>query len=198
MKTTLLLALSDRRVRSALAAALRAIREPELSVYILSDPFALVDTLKDLRPDIVIASCNVCSPVLADTVREVAGLSKCLFVPYCDTASDLVLAERSDAHLTGEESDKELADLLDALIHAETKEEEEESAEELTPRERDVIIGVVKGKTNKEIADELFISPNTVTTHRRNIVKKLDIHSASGLTVYAIMNKLVSLDEIEI
>ena len=52
--------------------------------------------------------------------------------------------------------------------------------------------------TNKEIADELFISPNTVTTHRRNIVKKLDIHSASGLTVYAIMNKLVSLQDIEI
>ena len=69
---------------------------------------------------------------------------------------------------------------------------------ELTPRERDIIIGVVKGMTNKEIADELFISPNTVTTHRRNIVKKLDIHSASGLTVYAIMNKLVSLQDIEI
>ena len=89
-----------------------------------------------------------------------------------------------------------MIDLISALLTAE--EGEREVAEELTPRERDIVIGVVKGLTNKEIADKLFISVNTVTTHRRNIVKKLDIHSASGLTVYAIMNKLVSLEEIKI
>lgn len=89
-----------------------------------------------------------------------------------------------------------MIDLISALLTAE--EGEREVAEELTPRERDIVIGVVKGMTNKEIADKLFISVNTVTTHRRNIVKKLDIHSASGLTVYAIMNKLVSLEEIKI
>ncbi|WP_308586608.1 LuxR C-terminal-related transcriptional regulator, partial [uncultured Porphyromonas sp.] len=50
--------------------------------------------------------------------------------------------------------------------------------------------------TNKEIAEELFLSTHTVITHRRNIAKKLQIHSPSGLTIYAIMNKLVNLDEI--
>lgn len=71
------------------------------------------------------------------------------------------------------------------------KKEEEQI---LTPREKEVVIAVVKGMTNKEIADELCLS--THTTHRRNIARKLDIHSLSGLTIYAIMNKLIELDEI--
>lgn len=195
MKTTLLLALSDRRVQRALSAVLQETKEPDLTVYTLSDPFCFVDKIKELRPDIVIVSCNICSPPLVETVRTTAGIPACRFVHYCDTTSDEILSERSDGHMSSDDSDREVIDLIASLVSAEEKEEE---AQELTPREREVIIGVVKGMTNKEIADELFISPNTVTTHRRNIVKKLDIHSASGLTVYAIMNKLVSLQDIEI
>ena len=57
---------------------------------------------------------------------------------------------------------------------------------------------MVKGLTNKEIADALFISVHTVITHRRNIARKLEIHSATGLTIYAIMNHIVDLSEIKI
>jgi regulator of cell morphogenesis and NO signaling len=45
--------------------------------------------------------------------------------------------------------------------------------------------------SNKEIANQLFISVNTVITHRRNIVRKLQIHSLAGLTIYAIANNLI-------
>ena len=62
-------------------------------------------------------------------------------------------------------------------------------------RERDVIVALVQGMSNKEIADHLCISTNTVITHRRNIAKKLQIHSPAGLTIYAIVNKLVSIDQ---
>ena len=55
---------------------------------------------------------------------------------------------------------------------------------------------MVKGMTNKQTADALCISPHTVVTHRRNIAAKLQIHSAAGLTIYAIVNKLVDLSEI--
>ncbi|MBQ9313310.1 MAG: helix-turn-helix transcriptional regulator [Bacteroidales bacterium] len=75
--------------------------------------------------------------------------------------------------------------------------EEEVFSEQLTEREKELITYVVKGLTNKEIADKLFISVNTVTTHRRNIAKKLDIHSPSGLTIYAIVNKLVDIKDIK-
>lgn len=68
-----------------------------------------------------------------------------------------------------------------------------DNGEALSDREKEVVIGVVQGMTNKEIADKLFIAPNTVITHRRNIAKKLQIHSIAGLTIYAIVNKLVEL-----
>ena len=50
--------------------------------------------------------------------------------------------------------------------------------------------------SNKEIADRLCLSINTVTTHRRNIARKLQIHSPAGITIYAIVNKLVTLEEV--
>lgn len=73
----------------------------------------------------------------------------------------------------------------------------EAKTEALSARERDVIVCVVKGLTNKQIADELCISTHTVITHRRNIASKLQIHSAAGLTIYAIVNKLVDLSQIK-
>lgn len=71
------------------------------------------------------------------------------------------------------------------------------SSEILSEREKDVVIGVVQGLTNKEIADKLFIATNTVITHRRNIAKKLQIHSTAGLTIYAIVNRLVNLSDVK-
>ena len=73
-----------------------------------------------------------------------------------------------------------------------------EVKEILSQREKDVIICVVKEMTNKAIADKLSISINTVTTHRRNIAKKLNIHSSAGLTIYAIMNQLVDIKEVKL
>ena len=69
--------------------------------------------------------------------------------------------------------------------------------EALSAREKEIIVCIVKGMTNKQIADALCISAHTVITHRRNIVAKLQIHSAAGLTIYAIVNKLVELSEIK-
>ena len=62
---------------------------------------------------------------------------------------------------------------------------------ELSDRERDVLVLVARGFTNKEIASELNISPHTVISHRKNIVHKTGIRSVAGLTVYAVLNKLV-------
>lgn len=69
-------------------------------------------------------------------------------------------------------------------------------ASELTQREKEIIICVVKGMSNKEIAAKINVSVNTVMTHRRNIASKLEIHSAAGLTVYALMSNLITLDEL--
>ena len=73
-----------------------------------------------------------------------------------------------------------------------------QDSEALSDRERDVIIGVVQGLQNKEIADRLCISVNTVITHRRNIARKLQIHSPAGLTIYAILNGLVDISTVKL
>ncbi len=66
-----------------------------------------------------------------------------------------------------------------------------ENENELTQREREILRQVAMGYSNKEIADSLFISIHTVITHRKNITGKLGIKSISGLTVYAIINRLI-------
>ncbi len=75
--------------------------------------------------------------------------------------------------------------------------EEAGEHETLSQREKEIVICVVKGMTNKETADKLFLSIHTVITHRRNISRKLQIHSAAGLTIYAIVNKLVELSDVK-
>ncbi len=73
-----------------------------------------------------------------------------------------------------------------------------QNADALSDREKEVIIGVVQGMVNKEIADHLCISTNTVITHRRNIARKLQIHSPAGLTIYAILNGLVDISSVKL
>lgn len=69
--------------------------------------------------------------------------------------------------------------------------------EPLSDREREIVHCVVCGLSNKEIAARLFISFNTVLTHRKNIARKLDIHSVAGLAIYAIVHKIVDIQELK-
>lgn len=64
----------------------------------------------------------------------------------------------------------------------------------LTRREREVLSLVVKGLTNQQIADQLYISPRTVDTHRTNIMQKLEIHDLANLVRYAIEHGLTGED----
>jgi len=67
---------------------------------------------------------------------------------------------------------------------------------ELTPREIEVLILIVKGYLNKEIAEKLHISLTTVITHRKNITDKLGMKSVSALTIYAVMNGYIEPNRI--
>ena len=65
---------------------------------------------------------------------------------------------------------------------------------ELSNREKDVLVQIVNGLSNKEIADKLCLSTHTVMSHRKNIARKLNIHSTAGLTIYAIVNGIVEIN----
>ena len=98
--------------------------------------------------------------------------------------------------------EKEVTEQAKKIQEIEEKEsnntEKKESQDGLSQREKEIITCVVKGLSNKEIADQLFISIHTVITHRRNIARKLQIHSPTLLTVYAIVNKLVDISEVKV
>ena len=72
----------------------------------------------------------------------------------------------------------------------------DEKLESLSQREKEIVICIAKCMASKEIADALNLSVHTVTTHRRNISSKLQIHSPAGITIYAIVNKLIDLQDI--
>lgn len=94
-------------------------------------------------------------------------------------------------------------DTLEALIEAighlllpDHSSSTEATSDELSAREIQVLRLVVSGAINKEIADRLHISLNTVLTHRKNITAKLGIKTISGLTLYALMHGYISTDTI--
>lgn len=102
--------------------------------------------------------------------------------------SGAVLSDSSFRIVDADMPVSELQDGVDAFVNSlETGEE----AGELSGREKDVIREIASGKTNKEIADSLFISVNTVITHRKNIAAKLGIKSASGISLYALMHGII-------
>jgi len=81
------------------------------------------------------------------------------------------------------------------LKYLKSANDERRKSHGLSKREEEIVHCVACGMTNNEIGEKLFLSLHTIKTHRKNISKKLGINSASGLTVYAIMNNIISLEE---
>ncbi len=90
-----------------------------------------------------------------------------------------------------------IAGLLERTLEERPEAVESGDNYELTDREREILAGVARGRTNKEIADSHHISVHTVISHRKNITRKTGIKSVSGLTVYALLNRLIEPAEIE-
>ena len=114
-----------------------------------------------------------------------------------DVLEDLRICNR-DLNLHTFLEDKILVPKIEKIEKITSKDEQplNPETEELSDREKDIVRSVARGLSNKEIADAYFISIHTVITHRRNISRKLAIHSSAGLTVYAILNKLVDIEEL--
>jgi DNA-binding NarL/FixJ family response regulator len=87
---------------------------------------------------------------------------------------------------------RKLQSLVDPFDHQDAR----SATVNLSPREVTIVRMISMGLTNRQIADKLFISTHTVTTHRKNISSKLGIKSVSGLTIYAIVNNIITLEEV--
>ncbi|WP_346860457.1 helix-turn-helix transcriptional regulator [uncultured Draconibacterium sp.] len=94
-----------------------------------------------------------------------------------------------DLHISVNDSPDLLSNQINHFFNVENQAKEED---ELTVREKEILRLIALGHTNKSIANELFISTHTVISHRKNITDKLGIKSIPGLTVYAIIQKIIS------
>lgn len=109
---------------------------------------------------------------------------------------DLVSARNDTPRIVG--TGDTLEELLEGIGRAVASDRSpaESPSDELSAREVQVLQLVVSGAINKEIADRLHISLNTVLTHRKNITAKLGIKTISGLTLYALMHGYISTEDI--
>lgn len=184
-------------VRSGLALALKRLPEVKIQPIELLSMEALRDCLHTQLPDILVVNPAFGGYFDATRFREEIGAAKLRLVALVSTFIDASLLDKYDESFSIFDDLPVLSQKVRRLQDIHTEEETADGQEVLSQREKEIVVCVVKGMTNKEIAEKLYLSIHTVITHRRNISRKLQIHSAAGLTIYAIVNKLVSLGDVK-
>ncbi|MDR1583459.1 MAG: LuxR C-terminal-related transcriptional regulator [Prevotellaceae bacterium] len=148
---------------------------------------------KDEKPDLVIINPDRLKDMDLDKIRLKFGISdKIPFIGLLYQYFDREIYNMflSTIYITDTE------DVILSKLRNKQKKEQGSAGEKLTDREKAVLKQLLKGLSNKEVAQKLAISPHTVITHRKNIVEKTGIHSLSGLAIYAILNNITDIDEI--
>lgn len=186
---TVLIAETSYIIRKGFIQLLREFPEVEQILEAASDEDFQV-AVNEHSPHIIIAntSFNI-KPLFIDLEEEMAPTVLYLFNSQLPPHSPA-------SHLSIHEEKASLKEKIEVAIDSCRKNVQPDPEEELSPREKLVLKQVAVGLTNKEIADKLFISAHTVISHRKNITRKLGIKTVSGLTVYAILNKLISMEDI--
>lgn len=156
-------------------------------------PDTIMLTLKEYSPDILLLNSAINLPVshekLLSILHEKARIIYIINTPLPDDSPSRQISVFDTKNKLTEK-------ISHHLKQYETTDEEKTDTEELTTREKLILKHVALGQTNKEIAAKLFISTHTVISHRKNITRKLDIKTVSGLTVYAILNGIIKMEDI--
>lgn len=149
-----------------------------------------------LNPDAVLINPMLLGHTSRHDIRQQLNLDKqTAIIALVYNLIDEQFYRSYDAVIRINDSESKIEETL--LKCLEKGQNNQSETEELSDREKEILISVVKGMSNKEIADHHSISIHTAITHRRNITRKLKVHSISGLTIYAIINKLVDISEIK-
>ena len=183
-------------LRSGLAAALKRIQGIHIQVFEISSIDLLANYIRLHKPGVLIVNPAYWGIVDLHKLKEESGNKELKCFAFLSCLTDENILKQYDERISIYDSVDQLKVKLNKLFETPI-EETTDDAEILSQREKEILTCVVKGQTNKEIAQSLFLSTHTVITHRRNIVRKLEIHSTAGLTIYAIFYKLVEIDEIK-
>ena len=185
-------------IRSGLTASLKRLPAAKIQPVELLSVEALHDCLRTQCPAILVVNPAFGDFFDVNRFREETVGKKIRLVALVSSYVDTSLLNKYDESISIFDDLETISKKISSLLDMKPEEEgESDSQGTLSQREKEIIICVVKGMTNKEMAEKLYLSIHTVITHRRNISKKLQIHSAAGLTIYAIVNKLVTLSEVK-
>ena len=184
-------------VRTGLALVLKRMQGMKILPIEVVSPDSLADCMRLHKPDVLII--NPAFPGYFDIRKfredpQHAGV-KCIAL-LCSMGDNSILKYYDDTFSLYDDPE-DMKEKLNRMLNLSGQEDGRGGQEVLSSREKEIVTCVVKGMTNKEIADALFLSTHTVITHRRNIARKLQIHSPAGLTIYAIVNKLVEIQDIK-
>jgi DNA-binding NarL/FixJ family response regulator len=182
-------------VRSGLVAVLKRLPDLNIQTIEVTSKEGLQHCMEAHCPDILIVSPLFEGWFDLDSFKQIYGQQELKVVALVSVVMDANQLRGYDEQINLFDDVDKLTQKVASLMNVAADDENELDA--LSQREKEIIGCIVRGMTNKEIAEKLFISVHTVITHRRNITRKLQIHSAAGLTIYAIVNKLVELGEVK-
>ncbi len=183
-------------IRSGLASIMKRIQGYQIQTIEIPSTNMLTSSIRMYKPDMLIVNPVYCSPADIAKLKEETNAVNMKVVVIVTGFYDDFLKSQFDEFIGLYDTTEQLQQKLKKMFCEPEAEEKPDEVDTLSQREKEIVTCVVKGLTNKEIANELFLSTHTVITHRRNIARKLGIHSAAGLTVYAIVNKLVEIKDL--
>ncbi len=195
MSRSIVIVEKSRIIREGLISLLRK-SESGLRIVDMEDFDEWAVSLRGSVPDVVIFSPETAREG-TEKIRSKYGLSRSVLLVGLVYQYYTVreVSEMFDEVIYITDSEDVLAHKFINLFKREIP--ESSASERLTDREKDVLILLLRGKSNKEVADQLSISPHTVVTHRKNIIEKTGIRSLSGLAVYAILNNIADMDDLK-
>jgi two-component system, NarL family, nitrate/nitrite response regulator NarL len=217
MKTRIRILLADDHplVRRGIGACLARYQDLEI-VGEAADGLEALHKIRELLPDLVLLDLDMphlSGLAVAETLRKELPQMKVLILSMYQHPEYVLRILQSGAHgyVLKESPVEELVKAIETVHSGETFFSPEiarvalnqfvsgdgqgPDLRALTPREREVLIHIAEGCSNKEIAQNLAVGVRTVETHRERIMRKLDIHSIAGLTRFAIAKGVVTLRE---
>lgn len=181
-------------IRSGLVTVLKKMTSLNIDIAEICEISTLTVQLCKYKPDILIVNPSYLGMFSLSQIKSDVGNVSLKTIALQSTFTDSTTLQNYDDSLSILDSAEVIKEKLSSLIQSDR---DDANRQELSAREKEIIVCVVKGMTNKQIAESLCLSAHTIIAHRRNIANKLQIHSPAGLTIYAIVNKLVDINDVK-
>ena len=195
-RSTIIIADNSCIIRKGLRSILQNLENSEV-IHLIDNKEEVYELVNKNKPDILIINPDMLPIDCLDLKRNFVNGNKLSIVLLSDK-KDLKTKLKADGYINYLDKQDTILDLMQEIISRKNPNSApDKNTDPISSREKNILKHVALGLTNKEIADQLFISIHTVVTHRKNITQKLGIKSVSGLTVYAILHNLISMDEVK-